>query len=169
MSQITILKAKLLKGDKVEIEFTSRPSAEAKPKTCSEESENAPRPSFRKSFDALAVHAALSGEFIPESSIEDIKTVNPELIKDFTVTGFSLSESKKNGEGVILTGHKTLSSGKILGFNSPIIRFDDDSENAYPHIEELELAIATCKDEATNISMALMPMIHNRNWICNKF
>lgn len=144
----TITKAKILKGDRVEIEFTSRPSADAKPKTCTEESENPPRPSFKKAFDALAIHAALSGEFIPETSVADITKIDPTLVKDFTVTSFSLNDSKKNGEGVILTGHKTLSSGKILGFNSPIIRFNDESENAYPHIEELEAAIEMCKDEA---------------------
>lgn len=149
MSQITILKAKILKGDRVEIEFSSQPSADAKPKTCSEESENVPRASFKKSFEALAIHAALRGEFIPESSVRDIKKVNPNLVKDFTITGFSLSESKKNGEGVVLTGHKTLISGGILGFNSPVIRFNDESENAYPHLVELEAAIETCKDEAT--------------------
>lgn len=148
MSQITITKSKLLKGDKVEIDFTSQPSVNAKPEECTKKSENPPRASFQKALDSLAIHAALKGEFIPYKSVEDINKPNPELIKDFTVTGFSLSESKKNGGGVILTGHKTLLAGGILGFNTPIIRFGDESENAYPHMEELEAAIEVCKEEA---------------------
>ena len=78
---------------------------------------------FQKALDSLAVHAALKGEFISFKSVKDINKPDPDLIKDFTVTGFSLSESKKNGGGVILTGHKNLLAGGILGFNTPIIRF----------------------------------------------
>jgi hypothetical protein len=34
-----------------------------------------------------------------------------------------------------------------MGFNTPLIRFEDQSENAYPHLEELFEAVNLCKDE----------------------
>ena len=143
MSEINITKGKLLKNS-VEVEYTSTLPGK-KPKSCSEESDNLPKQSLITAFDKLAIHAALCGEFI--NPVKNIDKADPELIKDFKVTGFSLSESKKNGDGVILTGHKTLSSGKILGFNTPTIHFEDDSENAYPHMGKLVSCIETCKDE----------------------
>jgi hypothetical protein len=107
MSQIEITKGKLLK-DSVEIEWTERNSLDEKPDECGKKSKSLPRQSLRDAVESLAVHAALRCELIP--SVSDVKKVDPEIVKDFVVTGFSLSESKKTGEGVVLSGHKILSA-----------------------------------------------------------
>lgn len=144
--KIEILKGKILKGDKVEIEYTRRDNLEEKPARCTYEHTAPPRQQLKKAFACLSVHAALLGEFIPLTSIEEILEPDPELIKDFNVSGFTIIGSDDN-EGVILTAQKTLKSGKILGLNIPIIRFNDESENSYPHLQELSDAVDMCKDE----------------------
>lgn len=149
MSEIIITKGKLLKGDKVEIEYQQKHSSTAKPANCSYEQDETPRIELKKAFSNLAIHAALLGEFIPLKSIKKIDAPDPELVKDFNASGFTISASKKGDEGLILTAQKTLSSGRTLGFNTPVIRLDDESENAYPFSKELSAAVDVCKDELT--------------------
>lgn len=147
MSKITIIKGKLLKGDKVEIEFLKQDSADESPVECFEKSSAIPKPEFKKAFADLAIHAALICEFIPLSSVKKIQNPDPEIIKDFNVSSFKIVAHEAEDEGIILTGQKTLRSGKKVGFNTPIIRFNDESETAYEHIDILDKAIDTCKDE----------------------
>lgn len=147
MSQITITKGKLLKGDKVEIEYQQKDSSDSKPANCSYEQDAPPRQKLKTAFSNLAVHAALLGEFISVSSIKDINKPDPEVTKDFNASGFTVINNKNSDEGVIITAQKTLKNGKSLGFNTPIIMFADESDNAYPYSEELANAIDVCKDE----------------------
>lgn len=146
---IEILKGKLLKGDRknpdvVEIDYRKRESSEAKWAKVSEEHKDPPRKQFRQAFEALRIHAALIGEFIP--NLPSLDHDDPALTKDFTVSGFSLS-GEGDKEGVILTAQKTLSTGKTMGFNTPLIRLQDASENAYPYVDELWECLDVCKSE----------------------
>lgn len=142
--RIEITKGKLLKGDKVEIEYTKRDSPDSKPAECSEKHTDPPRPEFKKAFANLAIHAALIGEFIPLTHIDDL--TDPRAAEDFNVSGFTCIGEDEDA-GVILTAQKTLKSGKTLGFNTPIIRFNDISENPYPRLDELLNSIDLCRAE----------------------
>lgn len=144
--KITITKGKLLKGDKIEVDYTKKDSSDSKPAKCSEEHSDPPTKGFRDAFGSLAVHAALIGEFIPLTSISDINEPDPEVIKDFNVSGFTVV-GEDDDEGVILTAQKTLKTGKIVGFNTPTIRFNDASDNAYPHLDELATCVTECKTQ----------------------
>ncbi len=146
MSKITITKGKLLKGDKIEVEYTKQENSASKPAKCSEEHVDPPHDDLKTAFAALAIHAALLGEFVAISAVKDISKPDAKHSKDFTVTGFTITGGDDD-EGVILTAHKTLRSGKSLGFNTPIIRFEDESNTAYPFMEQLETAINECKDQ----------------------
>lgn len=59
---------------------------------------------------------------------------------DFKVSGFTLAEGS-DGDGVIITGTKKLSTGKILNLNTPIVEFysEDYAESEALHDEIYEL------------------------------
>jgi hypothetical protein len=148
MSKVIIIKGKLLKGDKVEISYKKQESNISKPVGCSEENPNPPRKELKEAFAALAIHAALLGEFVSTALVPDFDNVNQELIKDFTVTGFTITGSEED-EGVIITAHKKLKNGKSLGFNTPTTRFSDESENVYPFMDQLIECVDNCKEMLT--------------------
>lgn len=147
MSQIIITKGKLLKGDKIEIDYLKKEKQDDAAVECAEKSSIPPKESFKAAFDALAVHAALYMEFIPLTKVKDVNNPDADLMKNFNVSGFTIVAEGGDDEGVILTGQKTLKDGKKAGFNTPTLRFNDESENAYPHLEVLQKAIEVCKDE----------------------
>lgn len=144
MSKIVISKGKILKDDVVNITYTETRSSVSKPAHIAYEGEDTPHPDLKNAFLKLVIHAALLGEFISASKVSDIEKVDPELISDFKVSGFSLSGTEL--DQVIITGQKTLKSGKVMGFNTPVTRFADDSDNAYQFMEELQSAIDECCD-----------------------
>jgi hypothetical protein len=146
MSKISITKGKLLKGDKVVVEFEKRDSNNAKPTHCSEESFGKPHKDLTTAFNALALHAALLGEFVGTAMVPDIDNPNPELFRDFTVTGITISGGDED-KGVVISAYKTLKNGKTMHFNTPNTRFSDESEKAYPFLTELDDAITLCEDE----------------------
>lgn len=147
MSEIKIIKAKLLKGDKVEIDFTQKSNSEEKPANCSLEQEGAPRKELRNAMAALAPHAALFCEFVPKPKSKKFDDVDPELFNDFSVSGFTIVSNKNGDEGVILTARKTLSTGITFGWNTPTIPFDSEEDASYPFGQELSDAIDVCLDE----------------------
>lgn len=145
MSKIIITKGKLLKGDKIEVEYTKQESNTSKPAQCSEQHSDPPHDDLKKAFAALSIHAALLGEFVATTAVKDIQNPEAKLFKDFTVTGFTITGADDD-EGVILTAHKTLKSGKTLGFNTPVTRFEDSGNTAYAFSNKLSDAIDECKD-----------------------
>lgn len=143
---IEITKGKMLKGDIITIEYLKK-DGDSKPAECSEKHSDPPRQQFKDAFNSLAIHAALLGEFIALTKIDDITEVDIELSKDYNCSGFTVIASGDDDEGVILTAQKTLKNGKILGFNTPTTRFNDESDNAYPYLDELAESVDTCKYE----------------------
>lgn len=63
--------------------------------------------------------------------------------EEFHVSGFTLADGAE-GDGVILTGSKKLSTGKVLNLNTPVVEFYGGD---YPASEELSTAIDNCIDE----------------------
>lgn len=146
MSNLTITKGKLLKGDRVEIQYLKNNGIESKPAECSEIHKSPPHIDLKKAFDSLIIHSCLVGEFIPLQAIKDINNPDPEQVKDFTVTGFTVVGEDLD-EGVILSARKTLKSGKTLGYNCPKILFNSETETTYDFADDLALCIAGCRDE----------------------
>lgn len=145
--KISITKGKLLKGDKLEVEYEKQLPGEMKAAKCSEEHQTPPHKDLKNAMQALCIHAALLGEFISPVLVPDITNYNPELVKDFTVTGFTLSYSKDDTESIIITASKSLKTGKRLGFNTPICGLFDTSEKAYQFVEYLEECVSVLKKE----------------------
>lgn len=145
MSELQIKKGKLLKNDRIEVEY-EKTEADSSPAHCKEEHTSPPHADLKKAFQALVIHAAIIGEFVSASIITDIRKHDPEIIENFNVTGFTVAGANDD-EGVILSARKTLKSGKTMGFNTPKILLNTESETAYEFAEDLGLCVADCKDQ----------------------
>lgn len=148
---IVITKGKILgrdtKTEKIEIAYTRKVKDAIEPSTGSEELKVKCHPDLKTSIDALRVHAALLGEFIAEVMVPDIENVNEDLIKDFTVTGFTIVTDKNENESVILTASKKLRTGKVMGFNTPAEMLLIKENDGYPFMEELIEALENSQAE----------------------
>lgn len=148
MSQIIITQGKLLKKDIVKVAYAKNIGSNRNPAEGEEKYSDPPHRDLKNAFASLAIHAILVGEYVSFITVKDIENPDPELVKNFTVTGFScVGEDIESG--VILSARKTLKTGKQMGFNTPIIRFEDPSDDPYPFAENLEGCIEKCKDELT--------------------
>src|SRR5574343_158534 len=114
MSQIIIKSAKFFK-DKAVISYKIE-RANGKYSKREEEFDDSPHPDLRKAYAQLNAHAALLAEFI--EAPERLGLIEAEQLEKFNVTGFSISGEDR--DHVTMTGQKTLSSGKVLTFNTPV-------------------------------------------------
>lgn len=142
---IEITKGKVLKDDVVEVSFT-KTSSTTKPAKCNEEHKDPPHPDLKRALQNLAIHAALIGEFIPTSEIGDIEKPEHENLSLFHVSSFS-TKGDDGEDSVVITAQKTLKTGKVLGFNTPSTRLNDDSDSAYLFAEDLKSCIEYAKAE----------------------
>ena len=121
-------------------------------------SKQPPHADLQAAFDALAVHSAFIGEFIGDDEVkiektktkdqrhkyEAIRFSTPELSEEFTLTGFSTHDE---GNSVILTAHRTLSTGQVLNFNTPSVRAAAEGSAGYLYWQDLEDKIRACQAE----------------------
>lgn len=104
---------------------------------------------LRNAFLRLIPHFALICEEITEDVartaiktgfIKNQQEENP--LNRFDVVGFSIGGSG-DSEGVTISGSKWLVSGKVVNFNTPFVKWEDD----YVFIEELIEAVDILKSE----------------------
>jgi hypothetical protein len=74
--------------------------------------------------------------------LKDVCEMNG-MTEEFHVSGFTLADGA-DGDGVILTGSKKLSTGKVLNLNTPLVEYYGGE---YGASEELEEAITKCVAE----------------------
>lgn len=143
MGKITIHSAKFLK-EKAVIDYTEERGANLKPVRRSDEFRDIPHPHLINAYKGLAVHAAILAEFIPATEIEDIKKPEHDELDRYHVTGFHISGEDR--DQIVLTGQKTLKSGKILTFNTPLLRMNDEGESGYKYAPELHEVVERCQE-----------------------
>lgn len=143
MGKITIHSAKFLK-EKAVIDYTEERGTNLKPVRRNDEFRDIPHPHLVNAYKGLAVHAAIIAEFIPAGEIDDIKKPDHDDLPNYHVTGFHISGEDR--DQIVLTGQKTLKTGKILTFNTPILRMNENGDNAYKYAVELHDAVEKCQD-----------------------
>jgi hypothetical protein len=143
MGKVTIHSAKFLK-EKAIIDYTEERGTNLKPVRRNDEFRDIPHPHLINAYKGLAVHAAIIAEFIPAGEIENIKKPEHEELSRYHVTGYHISGEDR--DQIVLTGQKTLKTGKILTFNTPILRMTDEGDNAYKFAPELHEAVEKCQD-----------------------
>lgn len=125
MSHIEIKKAKLIRKMFLEVEYTERTeddTLEIKKKSNSVVHED-----LKASFDALAPHLGKLCEQ-PKDAV-------------MSVSGFTITGSE---EGIVLTGTRKLSNGKMLNLNSPNEKYEDSD---YEDINEVAQLLEVAKGE----------------------
>lgn len=106
--------------------------------TIKREGKNKVHEDLKKAFEKFNPHIALIAEMI-EYKKDLLENLSEAEYKEFDVRGIVISD-----DGIILTGQKMLSTGKILNLVTPLTGWDDD----YKFISELGEAIEECKHEA---------------------
>lgn len=148
MSELTVTKAKITGGDKIEIHYRKKVEGEDRPVKVVEEHKSTPHPDLKSAFEKLDIHSALIGELIPMNSVPDIENPDESITGRFHVSGFTRVAVDEDNEGVILTAQKTLSTGEVLTFNTPTKRFNSTMENVYPYMNQLQKAVENAIVEA---------------------
>jgi hypothetical protein len=143
MGKVTIHSAKFLK-EKAIIDYTEERGTNLKPVRRNDEFRDIPHPHLINAYKGLAIHAAIIAEFIPASEISDIKKPDHDDLDRYNVTGYHISGEDR--DQIVLTGQKTLKTGKILTFNTPMLRMTDDGDSAYKFAPELHEAVEKCQD-----------------------
>lgn len=72
-----------------------------------------------------------------ENDLDKISNIH---VRSFSIGGFG------DSEGITLSGYKTLPSGKVLNFNSPFIKFEDETDG-YKYSIELQHVKDIVSDE----------------------
>lgn len=144
---ITITKGKLLK-ETVSVEFIERDNEGNK--TEGSNTGTAPaHPDLRSTFDSLTKHLAffLSREFVKiDTNVDEFDEVDIPQIDKFKITGFAIAKGEDMA-GVILSGQFTCMNGKPIGFNTPVIPFNEELFDGYPFLETLVNDINNCRNE----------------------
>lgn len=143
---IFITKGKLLK-DHCEVEYLK--TNNEKKAECKETSKEKPHKDLTGAFSRLDIHLALIAEFVDKGKTKAIDKLRENLNGIFSVTGFTI-KSDDEIKSVVLTGHKTLSTGKVLVFNTPLISESDDEEDNYFFFTDLKSNIEICQKELEN-------------------
>lgn len=144
---ISITKAKIVKGDGLEIHFIETEADNMKvPKW--EKCPAIPHPDLNAAWEALAIHLAIMTGYVKPGDIKDLKKIKPEMVEGFKVTSFSLGGDEEK-EGIVLSGHKILYNKKAVILNTPFTRFEEQDATRYQFMDELDEAIGDLRDEIT--------------------
>jgi hypothetical protein len=98
-------------------------------------------PDCRAAFDEMLIHLV---ELCELGQYHNLKE-NPELLADYSLTGFSRGGSDEH-EGVTLIGRKDLSTKKVLNLVAPFTKFDPETTD-YSRSIDLAVAVRKATDE----------------------
>lgn len=154
-----ITKVKLIKGGETLELSTVKQEANRSTTKAKEEHSAAVHVDLKSAMLQLAIHFAILADYIKPSQVKAIKvpdeemgvdvdelSYDPELIKGFNVTGYSLGGDEED-RGIIITGHKLKSNGKAIIINTPFTRFIEAEESMYQFIDHLEYKISKVEAE----------------------
>lgn len=100
-----------------------------------------PHKDFTEALQKLCFHFLFLTETLDENKYGTYPDILPEK---YRITGVSFSGEDEK-EGVIISGYKTLSSGKGFAFNTPLIRLASEE---YTFIDQLKVHLTTLQKEA---------------------
>lgn len=141
----TIRSAKLIEQQTADVNYSEHEKDNTKTSFAVSKKQTI-HPDLKRAFLNLRIHFAIMMDFIPEKTIVDITNVNDSVVHDFVVSGFSIG-GKEDNPGVVLTGQKRLSNGKVATMNTPFERFEDKSLTAYKFMPDLRTKLDVCKSE----------------------
>lgn len=133
--QTIIEKAKIVKGTTVEIHFTEVNDKGDRSKNS--KSLGAPmHDDLTTAFANLGIHLAILTGYVKSNQVKNIETPKEELTEGFHVTSFSIGGTDED-QGVVISGHRKLASGKAVILNTPFERFEVKEESRYVYMDDL--------------------------------
>ena len=104
---------------------------------------------FERKLETLSIHFALLTGYLRPGGIKTIEEYqdNDGTVQSFKVSAFHIG-GKDEDQGVVITGHRILPNGKAQILNSPFYRFNEDDASRYKFMDDLQLALEDCKEEA---------------------
>src|SRR3954468_1654574 len=127
--QTIIEKAKIVKGETVEVHYIEINDKGDRAKMS--KSLKAPmHDDLKQAFKNIAIHLAIMTGYVATKQVKDIETPKEELTEGFIVTSYSIGGNEED-QGVVISGHKKLPSGKAVILNTPFERFTQKEETRY--------------------------------------
>ena len=104
---------------------------------------------FERKLEVLSSHFALLTGYLRSGSIKAIEDYEDKdgTVQSFKVGGFHIG-GKDEDQGIVIVGHRVLPNGKAQILNSPFYHFNEGDETRYKFMDDLQLALEDCKDEA---------------------
>lgn len=134
--QMTIEKAKIVKGETVEINYTEINDKGDRVKAS--KSLKAPmHDDLKQAFKNLAIHLAVMTGYVSSKQVKDIATPKEEQTEKFHVTSYSIGGTDED-QGVVISGHHKLPNGKAVILNIPFERFNVKEESRYVFMDDLQ-------------------------------
>lgn len=134
--QFAIEKAKLVKGETLDYNYTKTDDKGAKSKVT--ESLKAPvHGDLKQAYANLDIHLAIMCGYLTPARIKEIAMPAPELSEGFHVTSFSLG-GDEDDPGVVISGHYLKPDGKPVILNSPFYRFEGSEQSRYIFMDDLQ-------------------------------
>lgn len=131
-----IEKAKLVKGETVDYNYTKTDDQGAKSK--GSESLKAPvHADLKQAYANLDIHLAIMCGYLKPAKVKDISLPAPELSEGFHVTSFSLG-GDEDDPGVVISGHYLKPDGKPVILNSPFYRLAGSEQSRYIFMDDLQ-------------------------------
>jgi hypothetical protein len=134
--QMIIEKAKIVKGETVEIHYVEINDKGDRLKAS--KSLKAPmHDDLKQAFKNLAIHLAIMTGYVSSKQVKDIETPKEELTEKFFVTSYSIGGNDED-QGVVISGHHKLNNGKAVILNIPFERFNVKEESRYVFMDDLQ-------------------------------
>lgn len=133
-SNRVITNVKIVKGEFLDVTYF-RPDGDTKTKVI--ESHKRPvHPDMLSAFKTLDIHFALLMELVEPKQVRQINEPDPKLTESLKVRSYSIGGTDDD-PGIVLTGSKTMKTGKVSTMNTPFIRFNENELTAYKYITDL--------------------------------
>jgi hypothetical protein len=140
------LKKAKLKDDQLEVTYTER-LEDGSNKTVSETYDRKAHPDLIQAFKNLAIHLAILTGYVSVKQVKNIETPKEELTEGFHVSGISIKTG--DDEGVVISGHRKLETGKAVILNTPFQRYTENEESAYKYTDDLIERVNRANEEIT--------------------
>lgn len=140
-----IKKVKLTKALRLEVSY-KKEEADGSTSQVDEKHNSKAHDDFVTSMNSLRVHFGMLTGYLNPGEIRD-PDVYMTNVDSFHVSGYSIGGEDED-QGIVITGHRILPSGKAIILNSPFTRFNEDEATRYKHMDKLIARVEEVRSEA---------------------
>lgn len=101
---------------------------------------------LQAALDVLAIHLAVSCNYVKARQVKDIASGERELAEKFHINGYSIGGDDEN-PGIMILGHHTCPDGLAVILNSPFRKIDVAPESRYTFMDDLVARVEVIESE----------------------